>query len=189
MPGLVHVILERGGILGSRPSKELVVCTKNPEEAMFEHVEMFREHCYGPLEDDSGAWGLRTGDGDEPLIVVDAGMNLGLFCIYLQRHLCNSAQSRPVICLAFEPAPESYEIAVRNLRDAGVRTVDHGARMPETGQAIGNLAPGSLEVHAFLPTSSGPRLSDGSVCRCGCSGILFVFPRELCELRPRSAQA
>jgi len=116
---------------------------------MFEHVEMFREHCYGPLDDDSGAWGLRTGDGDEPLIVVDAGMNLGLFCIYLQRHLCNSAQSRPVICLAFEPAPESYEIAVRNLRDAGVRTVDHGARMPETGQAIGNLAPGSLEVHVF----------------------------------------
>ncbi len=48
----------------------------------------------------------------------------GLFSLHLAR--CRPAGSGTVTVLGFEPAAETYGLAVRNLRENGVCVVDHG---------------------------------------------------------------
>lgn len=182
VPGAVQVVLETSarpaGAPGSSAVDEWAVWTRNPEEASFEYKEMFDGRCYGPVEDDGSRWGLDLPDVEDASIVVDAGMNLGLFCIYLQRLLGSSRARGRVQCLAFEPAPESYQVALRNLREAGISVVDHGASLPATPEVATAAAAAAREqvegsdlvVHAFqMALSSQPA---GTVER-----FLF-FPRS-----------
>ncbi|CAE7460153.1 sdnD [Symbiodinium natans] len=118
----------------------------NPEEALFEYNEIFCSRCYGPSPLEAPAWaGLplaRLEEGrPQPFVVVDAGMNLGVFELYLQQ-----LAAVPVTSLAFEPAPDVFQLAVQTCREAGIHVVEH-YEMP-AGPLQLRDKPG-LQVHAF----------------------------------------
>eukprot|EP00439_Symbiodinium_sp_Y106_P041933 s3526_g5.t1 len=118
----------------------------NPEEALFEYNEIFCSRCYGPSPLQAPEWaGLPLArlqeDRSQPFVVVDAGMNLGVFELHLQR-----LATRPVTSLAFEPAPEVFQLAVRSCREAGIDIIEHYELPAEPLQLRGE--PG-LQVHAF----------------------------------------
>eukprot|EP00435_Cladocopium_sp_Y103_P001835 s148_g1.t1 len=76
------------------------------------------EKCYGDLD-----------KLPEKSIVVDGGLNLGIFSLVLARRWSRGAGQLTV--LAFEPALESYQLAVRNLRQHGVQVVEHGQELSD----------------------------------------------------------
>ncbi|CAK9092246.1 Methyltransferase sdnD (Sordarin/hypoxysordarin biosynthesis cluster protein D) [Durusdinium trenchii] len=82
-----------------------------------------------------------------PKVVVDAGMNLGVFSLFVRRFLPSTT------CLAFEPAPEVLHMAVRSLREANVPVELHGgAELPKIAD--------DGQVHVFqmaLSDRSGTR--------------------------------
>ncbi|KAM7216734.1 Methyltransferase sdnD [Rhypophila decipiens] len=66
-------------------------------EAQFIHKEIFVDHCYDIADMPSDAF------------IVDAGANIGLFSLYMK-------QKHPKAkILAFEPAPECFNVLTRNL--------------------------------------------------------------------------
>lgn len=144
-PAQGAVLMQLGGPSLGGGSNELCLWTRNPAEAALMHREIFIEECYTPD-------GVPSGDGQRGLIVVDAGMNLGLFTIFLQRRgVCGH-------CLAFEPAPETYRLALANLRSHGVRVIDHGPRLPASlDNEIADDHADDLIVHTFqLALSARP---------------------------------
>lgn len=151
VPGAVKVVLEEK----TSVSKELAVWTKNPQEAAFEFQEIFVDRCYGPPLTSPEAvprgldvsFFIEGASSHEPLVIIDAGMNLGVFGLYLQRCLAAAASSRRrVSCLAFEPAPESYTLALQNLKQAGIAIANHGSSL--TAPAPSEASDGLL-IHTF----------------------------------------
>ncbi|CAE8617623.1 unnamed protein product, partial [Polarella glacialis] len=105
-------------------------------EVQYVHSEVAEKACYGDLA------ALRPGG-----LVVDAGMNLGLFSLHLAQACTAQKGEGGLLCLGFEPAAETYSLALRNLRQHGVQVVDHG-------NSLDGLEPGLLEadgvvVHCF----------------------------------------
>ena len=71
--------------------------TTSKYEAGFIYKEIFEDHCYdGPTL-------------PEAPFIVDAGANIGLFSLYMKQKYPQSK------ILAFEPAPETFDILCRNL--------------------------------------------------------------------------
>ncbi|KAK4210603.1 methyltransferase sdnD [Rhypophila decipiens] len=66
-------------------------------EAQFIHKEIFTDHCYDIADLPSDAF------------IVDAGANIGLFSLYMKQKHPKSK------ILAFEPAPECFNVLTRNL--------------------------------------------------------------------------
>ena len=91
-------------------------------EVQYVHDEITVQQCYGDLS------AVSTGS-----LVIDGGSNLGLFALNLARAWEGRAMppgaGATLTCLAFEPARETYELALRNLREHGVRVVDHGPHL------------------------------------------------------------
>lgn len=133
-------------VLEANPTGELKAWAPNPEEALFEYNEIFCSRCYGPLPLQAPEWaGLPLAqlqeDRSQPFVVVDAGMNLGVFELHLQR-----LATRPMTSLAFEPAPEVFKLAVQSCREAGIDVMEHYELPAEPLQL--RSEPG-IQVHAF----------------------------------------
>lgn len=71
--------------------------TTSKEEAQFIYKEIFEDNCYNI-----------TSLPEAPFII-DAGANIGLFSLYMKQKYPSAK------ILAFEPAPETYDILSRNL--------------------------------------------------------------------------
>ena len=66
-------------------------------------------------------------------------MNLGLFILALSR------RSQNLTVLAFEPAKETYDLALENLKRHGIQVIDHQDMLPEGL----SMSEGGLLVHCF----------------------------------------
>ncbi|CAJ1328618.1 unnamed protein product, partial [Effrenium voratum] len=106
----------------------LEILGRSAGEVQFIHREIATERCYGDLEK------------LPPGIVIDAGLNLGLFSLVLARQWSGSQ----LTVLAFEPAKETYDLALQNLRHHGVRVVDHGQEV-----SFEHLGVDGVVVHCF----------------------------------------
>ncbi|MCJ1241508.1 hypothetical protein MMC14_009513 [Varicellaria rhodocarpa] len=71
--------------------------TTSKEEAQFIYKEIFQDHCYD------------IPNLSETPFIVDAGANIGLFSLYMKQKYPSSK------ILAFEPAPETFDLLRRNL--------------------------------------------------------------------------
>lgn len=80
--------------------------TTSKDEAQFIYKEIFEDHCYNI-----------SNLSDAPFII-DAGANIGLFSLYMKQKYPLSK------ILAFEPAPETYDILRRNLKLHNVHDVE-----------------------------------------------------------------
>jgi FkbM family methyltransferase len=76
----------------------------NPKEAQFIYKEIFEDHCY----DIPNLVPSSASEFSEPFII-DAGANIGLFTLYMKQKYPASK------ILAFEPAPQLFELLSRNL--------------------------------------------------------------------------
>ncbi|CAK0805980.1 unnamed protein product, partial [Prorocentrum cordatum] len=124
------------------------VWARCPGEVQYVHSEIASRACYG----DVGR--LQPG-----CVVIDAGMNLGLFALHLARTWTRGsgagagasggggASVAGVTCLGFEPCAETYDLALRNLREQGVQVVDHGV-------SLAGLSPSVLPRAAQEPAAS-----------------------------------
>lgn len=89
-------------------SNSLSCYAPNPKEAQFIYKEIFEDHCYdipNLLHHPSDA--LEPSSGP---FIIDAGANIGLFTLYMKQKYHDSK------ILAFEPAPQLFEILCRNLK-------------------------------------------------------------------------
>lgn len=80
-------------------------------EAQFIYKEIFEDHCYN------------IPNLPEAPFIVDAGANIGLFSLYMKQKYPASK------ILAFEPAPQTYDILTRNLelnRISDVQALQYG---------------------------------------------------------------
>eukprot|EP00913_Durusdinium_trenchii_P002228 g2058.t1 len=96
------------------------------------------EHSYGELS-------KLPGDS----IVVDGGMNLGLFSLVLAKRWRGTGQ---LTVVAFEPAEETYHLALQNLRHHGVPLVAHGAEFGDRDDAVvegAEFGDAPVVVHCF----------------------------------------
>lgn len=111
-------------------------------EARHVYDEIAVRGCYGDINSP-------VGHG----IVVDAGLNLGLFSLLLAKAWSlRAADLRgDLVVFAFEPAAETYSLALRNLRENGVHAVDHGRSLADVGPEL--MAPGvnggQCVIHCF----------------------------------------
>ncbi|KAI7969804.1 hypothetical protein EIK77_006752 [Talaromyces pinophilus] len=88
-------------------SNNLSCYAPNPKEAQFIYKEIFEDHCY-----DIPNLHTRPSDASEPSsspFIIDAGANIGLFTLYMKQKYPASK------ILAFEPAPQLFELLCRNL--------------------------------------------------------------------------
>ena len=108
----VHPIQLSLPLADGKESTVDVFC-RTPGEVQFIFNEIVRDLCYGELDKLS-----------PDSIVVDAGLNLGLFSLVLA-HRWQGPGSINV--LAFEPSAEAYSLAVRNLQHNNVKVISHGA--------------------------------------------------------------
>ncbi|PNP47760.1 hypothetical protein THARTR1_10445 [Trichoderma harzianum] len=67
------------------------------DEAQFIYKEIFEDHCY------------KISNLPHAPLIIDVGANIGLFSLYMKQKFPSST------ILAFEPAPETYDVLVRNL--------------------------------------------------------------------------
>ncbi|KAK1975035.1 FkbM family methyltransferase [Colletotrichum cereale] len=121
--------------------------TTSQGEARLIYKEIYEDHCYD---------GFKL---PESPFIVDAGANIGLFSLYMK-------QKYPLATiLAFEPAPETYNILHQNLelnKVAGVKTYAWGLSSDATAA--------KLTYFPHLP------------------GISTLYPEEKVEVRRRFAQ-
>lgn len=88
-------------------SNTLSCYAPNPKEAQFIYKEIFEDHCYdipNLLHPPSDASKSSSGP-----FIIDAGANIGLFTLYMKQKYPASK------ILAFEPAPQLFELLCRNL--------------------------------------------------------------------------
>ena len=88
-------------------SNNLSCYAPNPKEAQFIYKEIFEDHCY-----DIPNLVPRPSDASEPSsgpFIIDAGANIGLFTLYMKQKYPASK------ILAFEPAPQLFDLLCRNL--------------------------------------------------------------------------
>eukprot|EP00439_Symbiodinium_sp_Y106_P055952 s1777_g7.t2 len=104
----IHAFLEED------PDAALDVLGRSEGEVQFIYREILRERCYGDLNK------LPANS-----IVVDGGLNLGLFSLILARQWKGPGT---LTVLAFEPAKETFELALANLRRNGVFVPRAGRR-------------------------------------------------------------
>eukprot|EP00434_Breviolum_minutum_P008017 symbB.v1.2.007072.t1/scaffold422.1/size209270/1 len=81
-------------------------------EVQFIFREIAEEHCYGLLQN------LPSNS-----IVIDGGLNLGIFSLILSQRWSGDGS---LTVLAFEPAIETYHLAIKNLRNHQVHVIEHG---------------------------------------------------------------
>lgn len=90
---------------------QLSCYSSSKEEAQFIYKEIFVDHCYNVTE------------LPEAPFIVDAGANIGLFSIYMKQKYPGAR------ILAFEPAPQTYDVLSRNLalnHISGVEALQYG---------------------------------------------------------------
>eukprot|EP00931_Biecheleriopsis_adriatica_P086046 TRINITY_DN60783_c0_g1_i1.p1 TRINITY_DN60783_c0_g1~~TRINITY_DN60783_c0_g1_i1.p1 ORF type:complete len:547 (+),score=82.91 TRINITY_DN60783_c0_g1_i1:49-1689(+) len=166
--GTVRLMLEAGRSSATGASSDLAVWTPNAKEALYEYEEIFCKRVYGPkpqldhVFDIAPSWG-----GLQPTFfeigkekaVIDAGLNLGMFCLHLQKQVPKALQ---MVCLAFEPAPDTFKMAVQTLREAGIHVVDHGGSLPSAKIPPSTRGHPGMVVHAFqMALSSSSCKSQG----------------------------
>ncbi|CAK9028573.1 unnamed protein product [Durusdinium trenchii] len=119
-------------------AEELSVLGRSSGEVQFIFREIAEEHSYGELS-------KLPGDS----IVVDGGMNLGLFSLVLAKRWRGTGQ---LTVVAFEPAEETYHLALQNLRHHGVPLVAHGAEFGDRDDAVvegAEFGDAPVVVHCF----------------------------------------
>ncbi|CAE7946215.1 UGT80A2, partial [Symbiodinium sp. KB8] len=126
----IHVFLEED------PDAALDVLGRSAGEVQFIYREILRERCYGELN-------KLPADS----IVVDGGLNLGLFSLILARQWKGPGT---LTVLAFEPAKETFELALANLRRNGVCVINHGQSLPSnSSRSTSGATAGTAVVHCF----------------------------------------
>ncbi|EED15166.1 conserved hypothetical protein [Talaromyces stipitatus ATCC 10500] len=130
-------------------TEELVSLTKtlscyapNAKEAQFMYKEIFEDHCYEiPNLLPEPSFSSTESPSSEPEtrspFIIDAGANIGLFTLYMKQKYRSSK------ILAFEPAPQLYELLCRNLALNNI---------PLAGGAADNNA--KLTIYPTLPSNS-----------------------------------
>eukprot|EP00971_Amphidinium_carterae_P282176 5601741-Amphidinium_carterae.1 len=148
VPNSVRLMLEAGN--PALKQAQLTVWTRNPAEAIFVHSEIFKNRCY---EEVSRLMSSVGSSSKKELVIVDAGMNIGLFALFAARLAGRTLSRRPLHVVCFEPAPEAYALALCSLQEAGLQVVDHGTKLPKRVDSYAKTAP--LVVHAFNMALSG----------------------------------
>lgn len=82
-------------------------------------------------------------------------MNLGLFSLVLSRRWRGGS----LTVLAFEPAEETYDLALKNLQRHQVAVIDHGATVPERLK----VSEEGVLVHCFR-LALGDRSGEEALC-------------------------
>ncbi|KAI8954682.1 FkbM family methyltransferase [Xylaria longipes] len=102
---------------------------KSKDEAAFIYKEIFEDGCYD------------ISNLPEAPFVIDAGANVGLFSLYVK----NKFPSSKII--AFEPAPETYDILRRNLELHNISDVE--------ALSLGLASKASTEKFTYFPNLPG----------------------------------
>jgi FkbM family methyltransferase len=103
----------------------------NPKEAQFIYKEIFQDHCYDiPNLLPPPTSSFRASEPSSGPFIIDAGANIGFFTLYMKQKYPASK------ILAFEPAPQLFELLCRNLELNNIPFVngDH----PHEGNADNN---------------------------------------------------